>query len=182
GGWVRGRLGSRLQGFMDAEKPTRQPATPDQPGAKKADRAASNNQHPPFVKTHARKTTVYLFPRRQLSRLRFATTVLTLKVAKKGRSRRARRFELQTPKIRSLLGRSLADHWQDIDVIFATHLTSEDRILKQSRKLRRRANASDGAKRSAEHDRARHKFCFTSGARHQVGGVAHPRQRTLLVF
>src|SRR5262249_31443636 len=170
------------EGLLAVNNTTRNTAPPEPPAPQKAHRPASKNHPPPFVKNHARKTTVYLFPRRQLSRLRFATTVLTLKVAKKGRSRRARRFELQNPKIRSLLGRSLADHWQVIDVIFATHLTSEDRILKQGRKLRRRANASDGAERSAEHDRARHKFCFTSGVRHQVGGIAHPRQRTLLVF
>src|SRR6185437_11006570 len=113
-----------------------------------------------------RKTAVHLFPRRQLSRLQFATTVLTLKVAKKARPAGARR--------------SLADDRQDIDVIFATHLTAEDGILKQGRKLCGGTNASDGAERSAEHDRPRYKFY--SGARHQVGGIAHRRQRTLLVF
>src|SRR4029079_14627827 len=73
-----------------------------------------------------------------------------------------------------------ADNRQDIDAVFATHLTAEDRILKLGRELRRRANAANGAERSAENDRARHKFC--SGARHQVGGIAHRRQQALLVF
>src|SRR5215831_1855966 len=85
-------------------------------------------------------------------------------------------------RLRARAVRQLADNRQNIDVVFTAHLAPEDRILKQSRKLRGGANASDGAERSTEHDRARHKFCFAAGARHQVGGIAHRQQRALLVF
>src|SRR6185503_180079 len=95
GGMRRRRPWIGLQGFVDVEYPDRQATTREQPSAQQADRPASGNQYPPFV-NHARKTAVYLFPRRQLSRLRFATTVLTLKVAKKS-SRSITRLKIRSP-------------------------------------------------------------------------------------
>src|SRR4029079_14285488 len=50
-----------------------------------------------------------------------------------------------SPKFAILLGRSLADNRQNLDLVLETHLTTEDRILDQGRNLCRGANASDGA-------------------------------------
>src|SRR5262249_32383639 len=80
---------------------------------------------------------------------------------------------LTNPKI-------LADNRQDIDVVFAAHLSTQDRILNQGRKLGCGANAPDRTERSAEHDRARDEF--RSRSRHQVRWIAHRRQRALLIF
>src|SRR4029079_10161162 len=74
----------------------------------------------------------------------------------------------------------LADNRQDIDVVFAAHLSTQDRILNQGRKLGCGPNAPDRTERSAEHDRARDEF--RSRSRHQVRPIAHRRRRALLIF
>ena len=82
-GWVVAARGSACRVSLTSNSRTGRPRRASSHRAQQADRPTSGNQYPPFV-NHARKTAVYLFPRRQRSRLQFATTVLTLKVAKKG--------------------------------------------------------------------------------------------------